>query len=134
MIGVSLGEKRECQVKKEFMKTRHPQLHYESKIYRLLQAGKNGTSDEFNNKIVSKWNGRKLLQGNTIGTIKGGARIVISHPKGREMLKQQKATYPNVVVADSPDKMTLESVASDHSFTITKFINEPDLAVLAYQV
>ncbi|GJV35180.1 hypothetical protein Tco_1407657, partial [Tanacetum coccineum] len=27
--------------------------------------------DEYNNKIVSTWNGRKVLQGNTTGTIKG---------------------------------------------------------------
>ena len=61
---------------------------------------------------------------------------MISHPKGREMLKQQKAEYPDVVVADLPDKPTLESVASDHSFTIAEFIDEPGfyLAVLAYQV
>ncbi|GJR68193.1 hypothetical protein Tco_0014258 [Tanacetum coccineum] len=79
-------KKRECQVKKESVKTRHPQLHYESKIYRLLQAKKgdtdnkvgaeNWTSDEFNNKIVSKWNGRKMLQGNTTGTIKGGIDVL----------------------------------------------------------
>ncbi|PWA59722.1 hypothetical protein CTI12_AA352150 [Artemisia annua] len=65
-----------------------------------------------------------------------GARIVISHPKGREMLKQQKAEYPDVVVADLPDKTTLESVVSDHSFTIAEFIDEPGfyLAVLANHV
>ncbi|GJW65482.1 hypothetical protein Tco_0117366 [Tanacetum coccineum] len=32
------------------------------------------------------------------------ARIVISHPKGREILKQQKAEHPDAVVADLPDK------------------------------
>ncbi|GJU11850.1 RNA-directed DNA polymerase, eukaryota [Tanacetum coccineum] len=32
--------------------------------------------DEFNNKIVSKWNERKMLQGNTTGTIKGGIDVL----------------------------------------------------------
>ncbi|XP_071688270.1 uncharacterized protein, partial [Rutidosis leptorrhynchoides] len=63
-----------------------------------------------------------------------GARIVISHPKGREMLKKQKAEYPDVVVSDLPDKSALESVASDHSFTLSDFIDEPGFycAVLSY--
>ena len=52
------------------------------------------------------------------------------------MLKQQKAEYPDVVVADLPDQPTLESVASDHSLTIAEFIDEPGfyLTVLVYQV
>ncbi|GJY93248.1 basic blue protein-like protein [Tanacetum coccineum] len=36
------------------------------------------------------------------------ARIAISHPKGREMLKQLKAAYPDVVVADSPEKKDIK--------------------------
>ncbi|KAL8259824.1 hypothetical protein R6Q59_027777 [Mikania micrantha] len=61
-----------------------------------------------------------------------GARIVISHPKGREMLEQQKAEYPDVVVSDLPDKPTLESVASHQSFTLVDFVDQPGffLAVL----
>ncbi|CAH1441776.1 unnamed protein product [Lactuca virosa] len=64
-----------------------------------------------------------------------GARIVISHPKGREMLKQQKVEYPDVVVSDLPDKVTLESVASHHSFMMLEFIDEPGfyLAVLTHK-
>ncbi|KAI3826346.1 hypothetical protein L1987_00393 [Smallanthus sonchifolius] len=54
-----------------------------------------------------------------------GARIVISHPKGREMLEKQKAEYPDVVVSDLPDKPTLESVVSHHSFTIVDFVDQP---------
>lgn len=63
-----------------------------------------------------------------------GARIVISHPKGREKLDQQKAEYPDVVVTDLPDKPTLESVAYHHSFTMVDFIDQPDfyLAVLEH--
>ncbi|KAL7618395.1 hypothetical protein Lser_V15G02301 [Lactuca serriola] len=64
-----------------------------------------------------------------------GARIVISHPKGREMLKQQKVEYPDVVVSDLPDKVMLESVASHHSFMMLEFIDEPGfyLAVLTHK-
>ncbi|KAK9068563.1 hypothetical protein SSX86_012678 [Deinandra increscens subsp. villosa] len=61
-----------------------------------------------------------------------GARIVISHPKGRKMLEQEKAEYPDVVISDLPDKPTLESVASHQSFTMVDFDDQPDfyLAVL----
>ncbi|KAI3738549.1 hypothetical protein L2E82_28584 [Cichorium intybus] len=64
-----------------------------------------------------------------------GARIVISHPKGREMVKQQKVEYPDIVVSDLPDKVTLESVAFDHSFTMLQFIDEPGfyLALLTHK-
>nr|XP_043609984.1 uncharacterized protein LOC122581773 [Erigeron canadensis] len=63
-----------------------------------------------------------------------GARIVISHPKGREGLEQQKAEYPDVVVSTLPDKSALESAASHHLFTMADFVDEPGfyLAVLAY--
>ncbi|KAJ9558925.1 hypothetical protein OSB04_013539 [Centaurea solstitialis] len=64
-----------------------------------------------------------------------GARIVISHPKGKEMVEKQKVDYPDVVVSKLPDKPTLESAASDHSFTMVEFVDEPGfyLAVLAYK-
>ncbi|KAI7729226.1 hypothetical protein M8C21_015708 [Ambrosia artemisiifolia] len=63
-----------------------------------------------------------------------GARIVISHPKGREMLEKQKAEYPDVVVAGLPDKPTLDNVASDHSFTMVDFVDQPGfyIAVLEH--
>ncbi|KAJ0810763.1 putative S-adenosyl-L-methionine-dependent methyltransferase [Helianthus annuus] len=63
-----------------------------------------------------------------------GARIVISHPKGREMLEKQKAEYPDVVVSGLPDKPTLESVASHNSFTMVDFVDQPDfyIAVLEH--
>ncbi|XP_076900037.1 uncharacterized protein LOC143554064, partial [Bidens hawaiensis] len=51
-----------------------------------------------------------------------GARIVISHPKGREMLEKQKLEYSDVIVSDLPDKPTLESVASQHSFAMVDFV------------
>ncbi|KAI3677028.1 hypothetical protein L1987_86646 [Smallanthus sonchifolius] len=63
-----------------------------------------------------------------------GARIVISHPKGREMLEQQKAENPDVVVSDLPDKSTLESVASHQPFTMVDFVDHQGfyLAVLEH--
>lgn len=63
-----------------------------------------------------------------------GARIVISHPKGREMLVQQKSEYPDVVVSDLPDKATLESVATNQPFTLVDFVDQPGfyLAVLEH--
>ncbi|KAL4560725.1 hypothetical protein LXL04_032879 [Taraxacum kok-saghyz] len=64
-----------------------------------------------------------------------GVRVVISHPKGREMVEKQKVEYPDVVVADLPEKATLESVASEHSFMMVEFIDEPEfyLAVLTHK-
>ncbi|KAL8215030.1 hypothetical protein R6Q57_004479 [Mikania cordata] len=38
-LGVNIHSGEEVAVKLESVKTRHPQLHYESKIYRLLQGG-----------------------------------------------------------------------------------------------
>ncbi|CAH1417807.1 unnamed protein product [Lactuca virosa] len=38
-LGVNIQTGEEVAVKLESVKTRHPQLHYESKIYRLLQGG-----------------------------------------------------------------------------------------------
>ncbi|KAL4588042.1 hypothetical protein LXL04_000920 [Taraxacum kok-saghyz] len=38
-LGVNIQTGEEVAVKLEGVKTRHPQLHYESKIYRLLQGG-----------------------------------------------------------------------------------------------
>ncbi|XP_076923086.1 uncharacterized protein LOC143585105 [Bidens hawaiensis] len=54
-----------------------------------------------------------------------GARIVISHTKGREMLAKQKTEYSDVIVSDLPDKASLESVASQHSFAVVDFVDQP---------
>lgn len=63
-----------------------------------------------------------------------GARVVISHPQGREVLKQQREQYPDVIVSDLPDKTTLQKATSDHSFDMVEFVDEPDLylAVLTF--
>lgn len=61
-----------------------------------------------------------------------GARVVISHPQGREVLKQQQQHYPDVINSDLPEKTTLQKVAADHSFDMVEFVDEPSfyLAVL----
>ncbi|GLT96217.1 hypothetical protein SLE2022_138590 [Rubroshorea leprosula] len=56
-----------------------------------------------------------------------GARLVISHPQGRKVLTQQREQFPDVIVSNLPDKMTLEKVAETHSFKMKKFIDEPGL-------
>ncbi|CAL5193575.1 unnamed protein product [Lathyrus oleraceus] len=61
-----------------------------------------------------------------------GGRVIISHPQGREILKQQRQQYPEVVVSDLPDKAHLQSVAAAYSFDVAEFVDEPGfyLAVL----
>ncbi|CAN6577174.1 unnamed protein product [Malus baccata var. baccata] len=63
-----------------------------------------------------------------------GARLVISHPQGREVLEQQRRQYPDVITSDLPEKSTLEEAAAEHSFELTKFVDEPGfyLAVLKF--
>lgn len=60
--------------------------------------------------------------------------MVISHPQGREVLKQQRQQYPDVILSDLPDKMTLQKVIADHSFEMVEFVDEPGfyLAVLKF--
>lgn len=60
--------------------------------------------------------------------------MVISHPKGREVLKQQQQQYPDVIISDLPDKTTLQKVAANHSFEMVEFVDEPGfyLAVLKF--
>ncbi|KAK9160054.1 hypothetical protein Syun_006395 [Stephania yunnanensis] len=63
-----------------------------------------------------------------------GARVVISHPQGREVLNQQRKDNPEVVVSDLPDKETLKKVAANNSFALTEYIDEKGfyLAVLKF--
>ncbi|TYJ49591.1 hypothetical protein E1A91_A01G144500v1 [Gossypium mustelinum] len=63
-----------------------------------------------------------------------GARVVISHPQGREVLEQQRKEFPDIVNGNLPDKTTLQKVAADHSFEMTEFVDEPGfyLAVLKF--
>ncbi|KAL4031599.1 hypothetical protein IC575_009884 [Cucumis melo] len=63
-----------------------------------------------------------------------GARLVISHPDGRKALEQERQQFPDVVVSDLPDRMTLQKAAADHSFDLTEFIDEHGfyLAILKF--
>lgn len=54
-----------------------------------------------------------------------GARIVISHLQGREVLAQQRGQYADVVVSSLPDETTLQSAAANHSFQMVEFVDEP---------
>lgn len=65
-----------------------------------------------------------------------GARLVISHPQGREGLEQQRKQHPDVVITELPDNSSLQNIARKNSFEITEFVDEPGhyLAVLKYSV
>ncbi|CAA2967865.1 casein kinase I-like [Olea europaea subsp. europaea] len=51
-LGVNIQNGEEVAIKLESVKTKHPQLHYESKIYMLLQGGTTGLRKRPN---FSKW-------------------------------------------------------------------------------
>ncbi|KAG6429050.1 hypothetical protein SASPL_107089 [Salvia splendens] len=63
-----------------------------------------------------------------------GARVVISHPHGREAVEEQKQQYPDVVVSNLPEKMTLQTTMANHSFQLLEFVDEPGfyLAVMRF--
>lgn len=50
------------------------------------------------------------------------------------MLEQQRKQYPDVVISELPDEMTLQKVAGDHSFEMVEFVDESRfyLAVLQF--
>ncbi len=62
-----------------------------------------------------------------------GARVVISHPQGREALEQQRKQHQDVIVSELPDKMTLLKVASDNSFEMAEFVDESGLYLAVLQ-
>ncbi|KAK9068143.1 hypothetical protein SSX86_012254 [Deinandra increscens subsp. villosa] len=58
-LGVNLQTKEEVAVKLEYVKTKDPQLHYEAKLYKLLQGGTgvphlkwNGVEGEYNAMVI----------------------------------------------------------------------------------
>lgn len=59
---------------------------------------------------------------------------MISHPQGRQVVEKQREQYPDIVVSNLPEKMTLQSIATDHSFEMIEFVDEPCfyLAVLEF--
>ncbi|XP_008797893.1 uncharacterized protein LOC103712949 [Phoenix dactylifera] len=70
------------------------------------------------------------------GRCSPGARLVIGFDRGREIIEQNhRQQYPDMVTFDLPDKITLAKAATDHSFQITEFVDEPTfyLAVLRLQ-
>ncbi|KAK4767435.1 hypothetical protein SAY86_015185 [Trapa natans] len=64
-----------------------------------------------------------------------GARVVISHPEGRQVLDQQRREFPEAVISDLPDKETLEVAATKHSFMVTEYTDDDKLylAVLKFK-
>ena len=50
--------------------------------------------------------------------------MVISHPQGREALQKQRKQFPDVIVSDLPDQMTLQKAAGNHCFQIDNFVDE----------
>ncbi|CAN1307053.1 hypothetical protein LINPERPRIM_LOCUS26970 [Linum perenne] len=63
-----------------------------------------------------------------------GARVVISHPQGREKLEQQRKEYQELIVSELPDEISLQKAAASHSFEVAEFVDEPGfyLAVLRF--
>ncbi|KAK3019114.1 hypothetical protein RJ639_004106 [Escallonia herrerae] len=64
-----------------------------------------------------------------------GARLVIGHPQGREVLEKQRQLYPDVIVSSLPEKVTLQNVAAENSFEMVEFVDELGfyLAVLKFK-
>lgn len=69
-----------------------------------------------------------------MGVPRIGARLVISYPQGRQVSEQQRQRYPDVVTSDLPGKTSLEEAATEHSFELTEYVDEPCfyLAVLKF--
>ncbi|KAH6827442.1 hypothetical protein C2S53_002479 [Perilla frutescens var. hirtella] len=53
-----------------------------------------------------------------------GARVVISHPQGRQGVEELQQQYPDVVVSNLPEKIALESSAAKNSFQVVEFVDE----------
>lgn len=60
-----------------------------------------------------------------------GARIVISHPQGREVLEEQRQQYPDVIISDLPEKLALQKAAAEYSFDLVEFVDEPGFYLAA---
>ncbi|XP_073158124.1 uncharacterized protein [Henckelia pumila] len=54
-----------------------------------------------------------------------GARVVMSHPQGRQAVEEQRLKYPDVVVSNLPEETMLRSVAAENSFEVVEFVDEP---------
>ncbi|CAL9166007.1 unnamed protein product, partial [Musa hybrid cultivar] len=61
--------------------------------------------------------------------------VVLSFDQGREVIEQNhRQQYPDMVTNNLPDRTELERAATEHSFQITEFVDEPTfyLAVLRF--
>ncbi|THU74873.1 hypothetical protein C4D60_Mb04t37990 [Musa balbisiana] len=61
--------------------------------------------------------------------------VVLSFDQGREVVEQNhRQQYPDMVTNNLPDRTELERAATEHSFQITEFVDEPTfyLAVLRF--
>lgn len=54
-----------------------------------------------------------------------GARVVMSHPQGRQAVEELRLKYPDVVVSNLPEETMLRSVAAEHLFEVVEFVDEP---------
>ncbi|KAK6149251.1 hypothetical protein DH2020_016776 [Rehmannia glutinosa] len=107
------------------------------KIDRIISAGNIKETSKVLVSIGSKhlcieWFIHRLVLAALAKRCLPGARVVISHPQGRQVVEEQKQQYPDVVVSSLPEKMTLQNTAVDHSFEVVEFVDEPGfyLAVL----
>ncbi|GAB2227471.1 hypothetical protein Droror1_Dr00009293 [Drosera rotundifolia] len=53
-----------------------------------------------------------------------GARVVVSHLQGKQLLEHQRQQHPDVVVSELPDMETLEKIGANHSFVLKEFEDE----------
>ena len=59
-----------------------------------------------------------------------GARVVISHPLGREFVRHLKAEHPGMVTAELPDYAEVETLLNSTGFRVELFQNLPDLYIV----
>ncbi|XP_051138615.1 uncharacterized protein LOC127256576 [Andrographis paniculata] len=60
-----------------------------------------------------------------------GARVVVSHMRGRRAAEEQRQQHPQVVLSTLPDKSALQSTAARHAFQVLEFTDDPARFYLA---
>ena len=61
-LGINITNGEEVAVKLESIKARHPQLLYESKLYKILQGKKNEKMNEFHKNLVNSMRFRDVCE------------------------------------------------------------------------
>lgn len=61
-LGINITNGEEVAVKLESIKARHPQLLYESKLYKILQGKKNENLNEFHKNLVNSMRFRDVCE------------------------------------------------------------------------